>query len=457
MFAFMRDAVAARKETMDAAITRPTPAPTEKKKSNSRGAAMFYRGQRIGSDVDENARDPMVKVLDCMPVAMLYADGDTLEVTFANKAAIAIVEECALPLKNTTEDKALVGADLRLLQDQGARNSEPGGLDLESILTNAKHDPQTIQLDINNRLFTVKAQGLHDETDGYLGLILTMEDVTNARDAATLFENAIQKAALALGQQAEELAALTATLDTSATEASTSEPEATQAYDAVSTSIRNLAVLTSAASEDAAAIKQEAATAAFDASEAEEAAVNASKTMTELQGTASRIGEFVSVINDIAAQTNLLALNATIEAARAGEAGRGFAVVASEVKTLAAQTARATEDISREAGHVQTVSEKVGQRMAGILDIVTRLGSSARAVGAKMSDQEDSSTQIAGRVSAAASKSDVAAASSHEADRLLGSIRNVSGDICGVSTSMNTGLHALNAEIAELLPKVQQR
>ena len=113
-------------------------------------------------------------------------------------------------------------------------------------------------------------------------------------------------------------------------------------------------------------ISQQAAHAAGIASRAVSQARDTDGTVQGLTQSAGRIGEVVGLINTIAAQTNLLALNATIEAARAGEAGRGFAVVASEVKSLASQTAKATEEISEQIADIQKVA---GEAIDAIQDI----------------------------------------------------------------------------------------
>src|SRR5205807_557965 len=117
---------------------------------------------------------------------------------------------------------------------------------------------------------------------------------------------------------------------------------------------------------------------------------------------AQKIGDVVKLIRDIADQTNLLALNATIEAARAGDSGRGFAVVASEVKTLAVQTAKATEDI---AGQIQAVQSSTGGAVEAIRRIAERMreiNGYTSAVAASIEQQSAATGQISCNVTSAA-------------------------------------------------------
>jgi methyl-accepting chemotaxis protein len=118
-------------------------------------------------------------------------------------------------------------------------------------------------------------------------------------------------------------------------------------------------------------------------------------TVHSLAESAGRIGEVVRLISDIASQTNLLALNATIEAARAGEAGKGFAVVASEVKSLATQTAKATEDIAAQIAGVRTVTEDAVQAIKRIGATINEVSSVATAIAAGVEEQGSSTQEIA--------------------------------------------------------------
>jgi len=141
-------------------------------------------------------------------------------------------------------------------------------------------------------------------------------------------------------------------------------------------------------------ISQQAAHAAGIASRAVSQARDTDGTVQGLAKSAARIGEVVGLINTIAAQTNLLALNATIEAARAGEAGRGFAVVASEVKSLASQTAKATDEISEQIADIQRVAGDAIDAIKGIGSIIGEVNEVATAIAAAVQQQGAATQEI---------------------------------------------------------------
>ncbi|MHA1164064.1 MAG: methyl-accepting chemotaxis protein [Alphaproteobacteria bacterium] len=124
--------------------------------------------------------------------------------------------------------------------------------------------------------------------------------------------------------------------------------------------------------------------------------------ITGLSEAAQKIGQVLSLIQDIAEQTNLLALNATIEAARAGEAGKGFAVVASEVKELATQTANATEAISEQISSIQRETDSSVQAIRGIAETMTEVSIATESIAAAVEEQGASTSEIANNVQQAA-------------------------------------------------------
>ena len=175
-----------------------------------------------------------------------------------------------------------------------------------------------------------------------------------------------------------------------------------------------------------------------------------------LDETARAIGEVVNLIRDIAAQTNLLALNATIEAARAGEAGRGFAVVASEVKSLASQTADATDRIVAQVGAIQSATGQVVGSIQNIAERMSAIENFANSVAVSIEQQAIATGEIASGVAMASSSAlsvssdlSVLADSVEETGRSAEEVRGAAGEVAAqalrLRSTVDQFLHSVAA------------
>ncbi|MGY8711033.1 Cache 3/Cache 2 fusion domain-containing protein [Bradyrhizobium sp. 18BD] len=176
--------------------------------------------------------------------------------------------------------------------------------------------------------------------------------------------------------------------------------------------------------------------------------------IAQLSEAGARIGDVVKLITSIAEQTNLLALNATIEAARAGDAGRGFAVVAQEVKTLAGQTAKATEEISNQIASMQLATEESVVAVKGIGQTIERISGIASSISAAVEQQRSATHNIAASVRAAASgTADVAVNVRHAAKGASETGETSSRMFASAQALSGESLH-LKAEVDGFLDRV---
>ena len=205
-----------------------------------------------------------------------------------------------------------------------------------------------------------------------------------------------------LSGSADQLQAVSAQVATGAEETTARADRAAGTADEVSRNVQAVAAATEQMTGSIREISQSSAEAVRVTAAASSEAEAAGATIAQLGASSAEVGEVVKVITSIAEQTNLLALNATIEAARAGDAGKGFAVVAAEVKELAAETSRATDDISRRIDAIQADTRAAITAVSRITGIIEEVNSYQTTIASAVEEQTTTTSEMARSVSDAA-------------------------------------------------------
>ena len=234
--------------------------------------------------------------------------------------------------------------------------------------------------------------------------------------------------------------------------------QATSMAAATQQAAKNVETVSSAAEELASSIREIGRQVTSATGIADTAVRQAEKTdrlVTDLAEAAERIGKVIGLITDIAAQTNLLALNATIEAARAGEAGRGFAVVAGEVKTLANQTAQATEEISHQTGGVQ---ESIREAVAAIRSVTGTIGEIHKiqaTIAAAVEEQTAATGEIARNVDEAAAGTRQVSVHIAEVTTAAGRTGRGAGDLLAAVEKLTSHSARLDGEVNGFIARIR--
>jgi methyl-accepting chemotaxis protein len=220
----------------------------------------------------------------------------------------------------------------------------------------------------------------------------------------------------------------------------------------------NVQAVASAAEELSTSIAEIGQRVTQAASVANKAAADGQRTNETVQGlaaAANKIGEVIGLINEIASQTNLLALNATIEAARAGEAGKGFAVVASEVKSLASQTAKATEEISAQITAIQSETAEVVTNIQDIRATIMQVNEISSSIAAAVEEQGAATKEIAQSVQQAASGTNEVSHNISSVTAATAETGSVADTVLQSSGRLSTKLQTLQNEVATFLANVR--
>ncbi|MFN3170927.1 MAG: methyl-accepting chemotaxis protein [Hyphomicrobiales bacterium] len=274
-------------------------------------------------------------------------------------------------------------------------------------------------------------------------------------DMADAFEANVNEVVSAVSSAAEQMVGLAQLLSEAAGRAGERSTAVAAASEEASTNVETVAAASEEMTNSIAEVSQRIGDTATMTEDAARGAEQTTQTVAKLSTSAQTIGDVISMISDIAEQTNLLALNATIEAARAGEAGKGFAVVASEVKSLANQTAKATEEISAQITGMQDNTNAVVDSIDKIGAMIQDLNGTSSSIASAVEEQHSATEEIARNTQQAADGTREVSSNITEVSTAVQETGQAANEVLTASSQLASEAERLRDSVADFLSNVR--
>jgi methyl-accepting chemotaxis protein len=387
----------------------------------------------------------LAQMVEDMPVGVMTCDPKTLDINYLNKFSKDTLKsiEQHLPVK----------ADQMMGQCIDIFHKNPSHQ--RQILGDPKNLPHRGRIQVGPEYLDLLVSPIMDRGGRYIGPMLTWSVVTDKVRLADDFESNVGKIVEAVSAASTEMQSTAQSMSATAEETNRQAASVAAASEEASTNVQTVASAAEELSASISEIGRQVSESSRSTTQAAEQARRTNDQVGRLAEAAQKIGEVVSLISDIAEQTNLLALNATIEAARAGEAGKGFAVVASEVKSLANQTAKATEDISSQIASIQGATSDAVTAIQEISKTIESINEIAAAVASAVEEQGAATQEIATNVQQAAAGTNEVSSNISGVTQAAGETGNAAQGVLSAATELSKQSEHMRTQVDNFLAQVR--
>ncbi len=332
----------------------------------------------------------------------------------------------------------------------------------ENALENKRLETQA---EANREEITQQQQQQHDATEQARIEKETSDKVQNEKREEKLkyltnitsdFEGRIAKIIETVAGAATELQSSSASMTSIAERTNGQTQAVAAASEQASVNVDTVATAADELSSSIQEISRQVATSSSVAKDAVSKADLSRGAVTELVESSKKINDVIQLITDIAAQTNLLALNATIEAARAGEAGKGFAVVATEVKSLADQTAKATDQISQQINDLQNSTKTAASAIEGIGQTIGQIDEISSSISSAVEEQSAATSEIAQNIEQASKGTGEVSSNIVQVSKGADETESTAGEIEKAADELSQQANLLQNEMGDFIEKIRE-